>query len=148
MRLLTAFLVLATAAAAQVASPDASNGNGGHGLSGGTVRRRLEDTLAPADGACSNHIQDNDETGVDCGGVSCNACPDDGSNQDHSYSYSYDDNEDDNDEHHCSSGLQDEDETGIDCGGASCDACVVAHCADYIQNEDETGTDCGGADCG
>jgi hypothetical protein len=40
MRLLTAFLVLATAAAAQVASPGASsNGNGGRGLNGRTGKR-------------------------------------------------------------------------------------------------------------
>jgi hypothetical protein len=71
---------------------------------------------------CSDTIQNQDETGIDCGGV-CTACvvaPT------------------------CSDGIQNQDETGIDCGGV-CTACVVAPtCSDGIQNQDETGIDCGG----
>ena len=66
---------------------------------------------------CTDGIRNQDETGVDCGGV-CNACPT------------------------CSDGIQNGEEVGVDCGGA-CDACPT--CDDGIQNGDETGIDCGGA---
>ena len=68
---------------------------------------------------CSDEIQNQDETGIDCGG-SCKACPT------------------------CEDGIQNQDETGLDCGG-SCAACAT--CNDEIQNQDETGIDCGGI-CG
>ena len=68
---------------------------------------------------CSDEIQNQDETGIDCGG-SCKACPT------------------------CEDGIQNQDETGLDCGG-SCVACAT--CNDEIQNQDETGIDCGGS-CG
>ena len=68
---------------------------------------------------CSDEIQNQDETGVDCGG-SCKACPT------------------------CKDGIQNQDETGTDCGG-SCAPCAT--CKDEIQNQDETGIDCGGS-CG
>ncbi|HFA51322.1 MAG TPA: hypothetical protein ENJ95_20095 [Bacteroidetes bacterium] len=69
---------------------------------------------------CSDGIQNGDETGVDCGGSSCAACPT------------------------CSDGVQNGDETGVDCGG-SCTACPT--CDDGIQNGDEEGVDCGGTNC-
>ncbi len=50
-------------------------------------------------GTCSDGIQNQDETGVDCGGV-CDACPT------------------------CSDGIQNQDETGVDCGGV-CDPCLI-----------------------
>ncbi len=72
---------------------------------------------------CSDGIQNQDETGIDCGGV-CTACTS------------------------CSDGIQNGDETGVDCGGSCPDACVVEEtCTDGIQNQDETGIDCGGATC-
>lgn len=49
---------------------------------------------------CSDGIQNGDETGVDCGGSACSACPT------------------------CSDGIQNGDETGIDCGGSNCPACA------------------------
>lgn len=55
---------------------------------------------------CSDGIQNGDETGVDCGGSSCAACPT------------------------CSDGIQNGDETGVDCGGSSCAACAVG-----VQNK-------------
>ncbi len=70
---------------------------------------------------CSDHVQDADETGVDCGGAFCNTCPT------------------------CSDGIQNGDEAGIDCGGASCVPCAT--CSDGIQNGNETGIDCGGGSC-
>lgn len=52
------------------------------------------------DESCSDGIQNQDESGVDCGGV-CTAC------------------------FTCSDGIQNGDETGVDCGGTNCDACIV-----------------------
>ncbi len=67
--------------------------------------------------SCNDGIQNGDETGVDCGG-SCSPCPS------------------------CNDGIQNGSETGVDCGG-SCSACPT--CFDGIQNGDETGVDCGGS---
>jgi hypothetical protein len=49
--------------------------------------------------SCTDGIQNGNETGVDCGGPDCPACPT------------------------CSDGIQNGDETGVDCGGSSCPAC-------------------------
>ncbi len=68
---------------------------------------------------CDDGEQNGDETGIDCGGSSCDACPT------------------------CDDGEQNGDETGVDCGGSSCDACPT--CDDGEQNGDETGIDCGGS---
>jgi len=85
-------------------------------LAGGFVRcKDIEDAIQ----MCSDEVQNQDETGVDCGG-SCKACPT------------------------CKDGIQNQDETGTDCGG-SCAPCAT--CKDEIQNQDETGIDCGGS-CG
>ncbi len=65
---------------------------------------------------CSDGIQNQGETGVDCGGP-CPACPT------------------------CNDGIQNQGETGVDCGGP-CTACPT--CNDGIQNQGETGIDCGG----
>ena len=65
---------------------------------------------------CSDGIQNQGETGVDCGGP-CDACES------------------------CDDGIQNQGETGVDCGGP-CDACES--CDDGIQNQGETGVDCGG----
>ena len=70
---------------------------------------------------CDDGIQNGDETGVDCGGSSCDACPT------------------------CDDGVQNGAETGVDCGGPDCGGCAT--CDDGIQNGGETGVDCGGADC-
>ena len=74
---------------------------------------------------CSDGIQNQGETGVDCGGP-CAPCPDPET---------------------CTDGIQNQGEEGIDCGGP-CDACPT--CNDGIQNGGETGVDCGGpcAPCG
>lgn len=53
------------------------------------------------DETCDDGIQNQDETGVDCGGADCAACPT------------------------CSDGIQNGDETGVDCGGTNCDDCLV-----------------------
>ncbi|MDP4999802.1 MAG: M43 family zinc metalloprotease [Saprospiraceae bacterium] len=71
---------------------------------------------------CNDGIRNQGETGIDCGGP-CTACAT------------------------CNDGIQNQGETGIDCGGP-CTACVS--CTDGIQNQGETGVDCGGpcAPCG
>jgi gliding motility-associated-like protein len=73
-------------------------------------------------GTCSDGIQNQGETGIDCGGP-CAACP-----------------------VSCNDGIQNQGETGVDCGGP-CAACPT--CNDGIQNGGETGIDCGGpcTDC-
>ncbi len=70
--------------------------------------------------SCTDGIQNGNETGVDCGGSDCPACPT------------------------CTDGMQNGDETGVDCGG-SCIPCST--CTDGVQNGNETGVDCGGSDC-
>ncbi len=68
---------------------------------------------------CSDGIQNQGETGIDCGGP-CPACAS------------------------CSDGIKNQGETGIDCGGP-CPACGgTPTCSDGIQNQGETGIDCGG----
>lgn len=79
----------------------------------------------PVEPTCNDGVQNGDETGVDCGGPDCPACP----------------------EPSCDDGLQNGDETGVDCGGANCPPCTGPTCDDGVQNGDETGIDCGGADC-
>ncbi len=76
-----------------------------------------DDTLSAPE-TCTDGIQNQDETGVDCGGV-CTPC------------------------FTCNDGIQNGDETDIDCGGSDCPACPT--CDDGIQNGDETGVDCGGS---
>jgi hypothetical protein len=68
---------------------------------------------------CVDGVQNQSETGVDCGGP-CNACATDPT---------------------CSDGIKNQTETGVDCGGP-CSACVT--CSDGVQNQSETGIDCGG----
>ena len=70
---------------------------------------------------CNDGIQNGNETGIDCGGPDCAACPT------------------------CNDGVMNGNETGIDCGGPDCAACDS--CNDGIQNGNETGIDCGGPDC-
>ena len=55
-------------------------------------------TIKACEYTCMDGIQNGDETGVDCGGANCPACPT------------------------CSDGIMNGDETGIDCGG-SCSPC-------------------------
>ncbi|MBD3209640.1 hypothetical protein GF367_04465 [Candidatus Woesearchaeota archaeon] len=69
-------------------------------------------------GTCFDGIQNNDEEGVDCGGTYCEAC------------------------YNCTDGVINWDETGVDCGGPFCPACPS--CFDGVQNQNETGIDCGG----
>jgi len=57
-------------------------------------------TSCGEDETCTDGIQNQDETGIDCGGE-CTACIT------------------------CTDGIQNGDEEGVDCGGSECDACIV-----------------------
>lgn len=73
---------------------------------------------------CEDGIQNQGETGVDCGGADCPDCDNVPT---------------------CDDEIQNGNETGIDCGG-SCDPCVnTASCYDGIWNQNEEGVDCGGS---
>ena len=65
---------------------------------------------------CFDGVQNQNETGVDCGGP-CRPCG------------------------NCSDGIQNWGELGVDCGGP-CPPCPT--CFDGVQNQNETGVDCGG----
>ena len=67
--------------------------------------------------SCSDGIQNQGETGIDCGGP-CTPCPS------------------------CTDGIQNGDETGVDCGGSCPEPC---HCGNGILDGDETDVDCGGS---
>jgi hypothetical protein len=71
---------------------------------------------------CADHRQDGNETGIDCGGGTCPACP---------------------------LGLGCNVDT--DCTSNACDAlsltCVANQCADHRQDGNETDVDCGGGTC-
>ena len=78
----------------------------------------------PACPTCNDGVQNGDEEGVDCGGPDCVPC---------------------DSEVTCDDGVQNGDEEGVDCGGSFCPACTT--CDDGVQNGDEEGVDCGGPDC-
>jgi len=116
------------------------------------------------DPSCTDEIQNQDETGVDCGG-SCLPCDINAPcsvNMDCSGQYCLDGVC----ANHCLSGKKEADETDVDCGG-KCDPCddksgckdaddckskicsnqkcQVPTCSDSVLNQDESSTDCGGA---
>ncbi|MBK8636590.1 MAG: hypothetical protein IPN72_24835 [Saprospiraceae bacterium] len=76
--------------------------------------------------SCTDGIQNGDETGVDCGGSNCPACPT------------------------CTDGIQNGNETGVDCGG-NCTPCQnVCDTVVISSNNFETGFGSwvdGGTDC-
>lgn len=63
------------------------------------------------DETCTDGIQNQDESGVDCGGV-CDACPT------------------------CTDGIQNGDETGVDCGGSDCDDCLIGLHGEWLSEGD------------
>ena len=64
-------------------------------------------TAGQSTSTCNDGIQNGNETGIDCGGTTCPACPI---------------------EPTCSDGIQNGNETGVDCGGSDCVACPTASC--------------------
>ena len=63
------------------------------------------------DETCDDGIQNQDETGIDCGG-SCAVCPT------------------------CDDGIQNGTETGVDCGGVDCDACLIGAHGEWESSGD------------
>ncbi len=122
---------------------------------------------------CTDGVQNQDETDVDCGGALCPTCDngemcmvgtdctsmvcDPGTNTCTGPT--------------CTDGVLNQDETDVDCGGALCPTCddgemctdptdctsgvcdpgtltcAARTCIDGVQNQDETDVDCGGASC-
>ena len=78
-------------------------------------------TVSCGPSSCDDGFLNGQETGIDCGGPDCIACPT------------------------CDDGIQNGEETGVDCGGPDCIVCPT--CNDGIKNGDEEGIDCGGSDC-
>jgi hypothetical protein len=77
--------------------------------------------VKPPEPSCDDGIQNQGESGVDCGGP-CEPCPPET----------------------CDDGIQNQNETGVDCGGP-CEPCTaIPTCYDKIRNQGETGVDCGG----
>ncbi len=117
---------------------------------------------------CSDNVQNQDETGVDCGGT----CTGEGFTCDDGVGCST--NADCTSSFcskgvctgHCTSGKREADETDVDCGGMECapcpdskrcmvasdcvskvcnnNVCVAPTCSDNITNQDESDKDCGG----
>lgn len=80
-------------------------------------------TSACVAASCSDGIQNQGETGIDCGGP-CAACP-----------------------ATCSDGIQNQDETGVDCGGVTCPACGGGVCGDGNCDAGETYCACPNDNC-
>jgi hypothetical protein len=75
---------------------------------------------------CKNDVQDEDETGVDCGGVDCGICVDGVAVA------------------HCKNDLEDENEEGVDCGLPDCGPCSysipypkIGSCKYISQGDDD-----------
>jgi len=82
-----------------VSGPSGTLASGGSFTSSQTTNFCLGGGPAPT---CTDGIQNGSETGVDCGGSACPACPP---------NYS------------CTDGIQNGNETGVDCGGPDCSPC-------------------------
>ena len=137
----------------------------------------VEDARTPVDARrdsgvdhCGNGVSDGDETGVDCGGPTCGACP---------LGEACDDHDDCESVYcaagtctapRCDDGAHNGSETDVDCGGGTCapcadgsdcvaptdctsgtcvaSMCVPASCTDGARDGTETDVDCGGACAG
>jgi hypothetical protein len=77
---------------------------------------------------CTDGIQNQDETGVDCGGATCSACEaDEGCTEASDCASGYCDTDSGvclADAPSCDDGVKNQDETDVDCGGATCSACA------------------------
>ena len=82
---------------------------------------------AAAGPSCTDGIKNGDETGVDCGGTNCPACPEImGCTNPASHNYNPQATNDDGSCQTCNDGIQNGDETGVDCGGNKCIPCTVS----------------------
>jgi hypothetical protein len=98
----------------------------------------------PPTPSCTDGVQNNGETGIDCGGPNCAACPTCNDGIKNGSETGVDCGGNCPPCPTCNDGIQNGSETGVDCGG-NCPACPT--CSDGIQNGGETGVDCGGPNC-
>ncbi len=95
--------------------------------------------------SCLDNILNQDETDIDCGGLTCSACYDNRTcmiNSDCQSGWCY---LGVCKTSSCTDGIKGPGELGADCGGV-CSPCES--CADNTLNQDETDIDCGGTTCG
>ena len=99
--------------------PDAGAGGATSTTSSTTTESGGTGGMAPAP-TCTDGSRNGNETGVDCGGGACPACPD-------------------------GEGCM----VGPDCTSIVCkgNVCIAPKCNDLVKNGDETDEDCGGAKC-
>jgi IgGFc binding protein len=144
-------------------STGSSVASAGAGGTGGSLDGGTGGSGGSANGTCNDHVQNGDETGVDCGGscppcVSCTTgsdCPSGVCTAGACAPAA------------CTDGIRNGDETDTDCGGscppcgpnAACNkdsdcqnnACVhnlcQATCTDGVKDGDESDIDCGGSKC-
>ncbi|OYT54986.1 MAG: hypothetical protein B6U72_00580, partial [Candidatus Altiarchaeales archaeon ex4484_2] len=94
--------------------------------------------------SCTDGVQNQDETDIDCGGSICPACEDGGGcmvDEDCVSGWCFNGSCRTST---CVDGIQGPAEVGVDCGGP-CPPC--GSCNDSILNQDETDVDCGGSIC-
>ncbi|QQR88576.1 MAG: hypothetical protein IPJ88_09930 [Myxococcales bacterium] len=135
------------------------------------VASELGDTgeIGTPQNLCSDGIQNQDESDIDCGGIQCEPCPSgntclvssDCSTNNCALGVCLDLS--------CSDGILSQDESDTDCGGSLCNRCANGNgclldgdcssnvcvakvcqtpsCSDGVQNQDETDIDCGGSLC-
>jgi hypothetical protein len=126
-----------------VVGPDASAGSP---RDAGPSGAECDYATCPVATTCSDGVQNQSETGLDCGGPLCGPCPDGAVCQQSSDCLSgLCGAADVCAAPSCSDAIQNQDETDVDCGGAACSACPS--CSDGIRNQDESGLDCGGTSC-
>ena len=116
---------------------------------------------------CSNGVQDDDESDIDCGGLDCNTCAAGSACTASTDCASKNCLTNICQESTCDDLLQNQGESDVDCGGTNCEyclvgqvctydsdcetyycsnhACAVPSCYDGVMNGDEEGIDCGGS---
>jgi len=96
------------------------DGTGTYYASAATISAIGVDRLVQPAASCADGVQNQDESGVDCGGPCASACPPT-----------------------CYDGIQNQGEAAVDCGGPCASVCPPT-CYDGIQNQGEAAVDCGG----
>ncbi|MFP4118957.1 MAG: fibronectin type III domain-containing protein [Candidatus Woesearchaeota archaeon] len=114
---------------------DSSDNSGSSSSSSGSSGGFVGSVPPSTEPNCSDGIKNQDEVGIDCGGVCNKSCTD-----------SFDPNESESSDTpapSCNDSIQNQGEDGVDCGGP-CEPCQVATCYDGIRNQGEDDVDCGG----
>ncbi|MFW6378668.1 MAG: hypothetical protein ACOCZV_01470, partial [Nanoarchaeota archaeon] len=117
-------------------SDSSSSSGSSSSSSSGSIGGNMGGVSTEPEPNCSDGIKNQDEMGIDCGGVCNVSCTSENDSDD-------DESEWDDAEPTCSDGIQNQGEDDVDCGGP-CPDCVVESCSDGIQNQGEDDVDCGG----